>query len=72
MRITAALMTLSFLSCLIMKAQPGTSPAKAEYKLVWSDEFNSEGAPDSSKWRFENGFVRNNEARHPCQFCACE
>lgn len=33
----------------------------AKYKLVWSDEFNKRGAPDSSKWGYENGFVRNEE-----------
>ena len=31
------------------------------YHLVWSDEFNSSGAPDSSIWSFEKGFVRNHE-----------
>ena len=31
------------------------------YSLIWSDEFNGSGAVDSSKWRFENGFVRNDE-----------
>jgi beta-glucanase (GH16 family) len=35
-----------------------TSP---KYQLIWSDEFNNEGVPDSTKWRFENGFVRNQE-----------
>lgn len=30
-------------------------------KLVWSDEFNKDGAPDSLYWNYENGFVRNHE-----------
>ena len=34
-----------------------------QYKLVWFDEFNNDGAPDPLKWRFENGFVRNEEAQ---------
>lgn len=34
---------------------------KDQYKLVWSDEFNYKGRPDSSKWNYENGFVRNEE-----------
>jgi beta-glucanase (GH16 family) len=29
--------------------------------LRWSDEFNIPGRPDSTKWTYENGFVRNNE-----------
>lgn len=31
------------------------------YHLVWSDEFNRDGRPDSTKWTFEKGFVRNHE-----------
>jgi beta-glucanase (GH16 family) len=30
-------------------------------RLVWADEFSQPGAPDPTKWRFEQGFVRNNE-----------
>jgi beta-glucanase (GH16 family) len=35
----------------------------SNYSLVWSDEFNKDGLLDSTKWRYENGFVRNNEAQ---------
>jgi beta-glucanase (GH16 family) len=31
------------------------------YKLVWSDEFNVDGTPDSKNWTYEKGFVRNEE-----------
>src|SRR6187402_244492 len=31
------------------------------YRLVWSDEFNVDGAPDEKNWNYEEGFVRNNE-----------
>ncbi len=31
------------------------------YKLVWADEFNKNGFPDPENWRFEKGFVRNEE-----------
>jgi len=30
-------------------------------QLIWSDEFNSNAAPDSNNWTFEKGFVRNEE-----------
>ncbi|MBP7933207.1 MAG: glycoside hydrolase family 16 protein [Phycisphaerae bacterium] len=35
----------------------------AEWKLVWSDEFDKPGLPDAKKWDYEVGFVRNNEAQ---------
>lgn len=40
------------------------SPEKIEgYKLVWADEFNKDGKPDTTVWRYEHGFVRNEEAQ---------
>jgi len=35
--------------------------AKEGYQLVWADECNENGRPDMANWRFEQGFVRNNE-----------
>lgn len=32
-----------------------------DYHLVWSDEFDKDGVPDTSVWNFEHGFVRNHE-----------
>ncbi len=32
-----------------------------EWKLVWSDEFNYTGEPDSTKWNYEVGFAPNQE-----------
>lgn len=39
----------------------------SNYQLVWSDEFNNNGAPDAANWTYEHGFVRNEEAQwyHP-------
>jgi beta-glucanase (GH16 family) len=34
---------------------------KEGYRLIWADEFNKPGKPDSSVWKFEKGFVRNEE-----------
>jgi len=35
----------------------------SELSVVWSDEFDGEGALDESKWTFESGFVRNEEVQ---------
>jgi beta-glucanase (GH16 family) len=35
----------------------------ADWKLVWSDEFDRPGLPDPAKWNYEEGFIRNNEAQ---------
>ena len=34
---------------------------KEGYQLVWSDEFNKDGAVNGDNWQFENGLVRNQE-----------
>src|SRR6266540_3975023 len=31
---------------------------------VWSDEFNTPGLPDSTKWSYEVGMMRNNESQY--------
>ena len=33
------------------------------YKLVWSDEFDVDGRPSTANWKYESGFVRNEEAQ---------
>jgi beta-glucanase (GH16 family) len=39
-----------------------TSPRQISgMQLTWNDEFNQNGRPDSSNWKYENGFVRNQE-----------
>jgi beta-glucanase (GH16 family) len=40
------------------------SATAEEWKLVWSDEFNAPGLPDSGKWSYETGFIRNNEQQY--------
>lgn len=37
--------------------------AQDNWQLVWSDEFNTDGALDSSVWNFEQGYARNEEAQ---------
>lgn len=41
-----------------------TSVSAADWKLVWSDEFEGSGLPDPARWDYEVGFVRNNEAQY--------
>jgi beta-glucanase (GH16 family) len=33
-------------------------------KLIWQDEFNYTGLPDSSKWDYETGHIRNTEEQY--------
>jgi beta-glucanase (GH16 family) len=35
--------------------------AQDDYRLVWADEFEQPGRPDSTNWTYERGFVRNQE-----------
>ncbi len=44
---------------------PAASVASAdEWKLVWSDEFDKPGLPDSTKWSYEKGLIRNGERQY--------
>lgn len=41
--------------------QVNSNPDTSGYRLVWSEEFNYTGRPDTVNWKYEYGFVRNNE-----------
>jgi len=43
---------------------PSAIPGSGNWMLVFSDEFDAPGALDSSKWGYELGYVRNNEAQY--------
>ena len=49
------------MGCSSSKKQVSDDSAQDGYTLVWADEFNKEGKPDSSNWRYETGLVRNEE-----------
>ena len=57
---TTALTSFALGACADENA-PAPDSAPPGMKLVWSDEFNYQGAPDPEKWGFENGFARNEE-----------
>ena len=40
---------------------PPPVDAPSGYQLVWSDEFDVEGAPNPANWTYEHGFARNEE-----------
>ncbi len=67
--ITISIVPALFLSVNLLVAQK-SDPYKPDFnppatiagmKLVWNDEFKAEGKLNPSDWRYENGFVRNNE-----------
>ena len=46
------MLVLQFVSC---------TTGLQDYQTNWADDFNTDGPPDSANWRFEKGFVRNEE-----------
>ena len=52
------------MSCGQTARQTDTPDTAPEWRRVWSDEFNNSGAPDSSKWRYEEGYLRNHERQY--------
>jgi beta-glucanase (GH16 family) len=58
-----ALFTIIISICLpiVANCQKIQSETAGGYKLMWADEFNKEGAPDSTSWKYEHGFARNHE-----------
>ena len=53
------------LTCVsVMAQQPAFKAMGKKGKLIWKDEFNGTGLPDSTKWGYEEGFVRNKESQY--------
>jgi len=68
MRKILSLLIFAGLSVALIAQKP--DPFKADFrkpvkvkgmKLVWNDEFNTDGKPDPANWIYEKGFVRNQE-----------
>ncbi|MBP8959568.1 MAG: hypothetical protein KBG40_03995 [Bacteroidales bacterium] len=51
--VLASVIILSLLAC-----------KRQEENLIWSDEFNYSGLPDSTRWGYEVGYIRNNELQY--------
>ncbi|OFX57769.1 MAG: hypothetical protein A2066_14455 [Bacteroidetes bacterium GWB2_41_8] len=47
-----------FIFCIVIQAFP------QKYVQVWGDEFNTPGLPDSTKWDYEVGKIRNAELQY--------
>jgi len=56
-KMNALILLICLVTCSAQKNEPG-------WNLVWSDEFNYNGLPDTSKWGNEAGFIRNNELQY--------
>lgn len=39
------------------------APVEPGYRLVWAEDFDTDGPPDPASWGFEEGFSRNREAQ---------
>ena len=46
---------------ILLFTQKMVAQSEANYKLIWADEFNKDGKPDSLNWNYEKGFIRNEE-----------
>ncbi len=48
----------------LLFARIKASPVSKGYQLVWSDEFNYNGKPDSANWGYDYGFIANREDQY--------
>jgi len=48
-------LTVVITSCIALSAFVSAGMAQEKRKLVWSDEFNYTGLPDSAKWSYNVG-----------------
>jgi beta-glucanase (GH16 family) len=55
-----------FISCKSKKSGEVIVPSDTtkKYSLIWSEEFDYNGLPDSTKWSYETGYLRNNEKQY--------
>ena len=58
--------SICFAGCKFSKQESLISPSDTtkKYALIWSEEFNYTGLPDSTNWSYETGYQRNNEKQY--------
>ena len=65
---TKTFITAGFISVLFILSCSNKKKLRFEtnnnYELVWSDEFNYKGKPDSTKWNYNYGFRANEEKQY--------
>ena len=54
----------AFLNPLNAQTKPYPGGSGRYTRLVWHDEFNQPGLPDSAKWSYDTGFIANNEMQY--------
>jgi beta-glucanase (GH16 family) len=52
------------LAPLVLAGVVAAQAMAAEWNLIWSDEFEGSGLPDTRRWTNEVGFIRNAEAQY--------
>ncbi|MDX2188237.1 MAG: glycoside hydrolase family 16 protein [Bacteroidota bacterium] len=53
------------LAILLLTNHKSMAQEIVSYKLIWSDEFENQGLPDSTKWNYEQGCsIRNHESQY--------
>ena len=61
------LLSCSFILTNCLAQKPFKGGSQKFKQLLWSDEFNYTGLPDSTKWSYEKGYVRNKELQYYTQ-----
>ncbi|MFB2120863.1 family 16 glycosylhydrolase [Parapedobacter sp. 2B3] len=61
----ASLTVVCWLLIAVAQAQQPYKGGSGKFKkLVWADEFDIDGLPDTARWSYQTGLVRNNEEQY--------
>ena len=51
-------------SCAKAQVKSSSASSTSYSKLVWQDEFDVPGLPDTAKWKYDTGYIRNHELQY--------